>query len=402
MNDYKGLRVAFLHPRLEGGGAERVSLTTAKLFSEWGIHSVFIGYEHNKNEFVLPEDSDASIYTLPDNSGFCSDVNKEALKAFITENDIKLAFVCYLDGSFFKDKLDGVDCKFLYWNHSAPFWEYDFDLELGQMGAKYSIKKWLQWHILGRKSELASKEKKALLMEKYRADISIFDKYIVLCPEYKEQISEALKLSEEEEAKLVPLVNTIPCNEQANLEKKQEVVFVSRLSLVPKRFDRMLKIWHKVQSSLSDWTLKIYGAGPDEWVYHKLVKKYKLKNIEYCGYETDLSKIYDTASIVCLTSTFEGWPMVFVEAQNDAVIPVAFDVCGGIRTIIGTDQRAGRLIKPFDLEAYAEVLVELCQNEELREELQQNCLVKRNDYNPHVNDEAWAKLFDELLGNNNQ
>ena len=58
----KGIKVAFLHPRLEGGGSERVSLTTAKRFAQWGIHSTFIGGEHFPKEFTIPEDLNASIY----------------------------------------------------------------------------------------------------------------------------------------------------------------------------------------------------------------------------------------------------------------------------------------------------------------------------------------------------
>lgn len=64
--DYTGLKVAFLHPRLEGGGAERVSLTTAELFASWGIKSYFIGAIHNQEQFILPKSIGASIYCLPE------------------------------------------------------------------------------------------------------------------------------------------------------------------------------------------------------------------------------------------------------------------------------------------------------------------------------------------------
>ncbi len=397
MNNYNGLKVAFLHPRLEGGGAERVSLTTAKLFSEWGIHSVFIGYEHNKNEFVLPKEINASIYTLPDETGFYSGENKKALKNFIQENEIKLAFVCYLEGNFFKDKLGGLACKFLYWSHNTPFWEYIYDIEAGEMAAKYSLKRWVQWYLLGERKKNVSVKKSQEVRALYQRDIEIFDKYIVLCSEYKEEITKTLNLSIDEQDKIIPFINTVTINSKPKLDKKKEIVFVARLSLVQKRFDRMLKIWSKVQNVLSDWTLKIYGAGPDEWIYHKLVKQYKLKNIVYCGYETDLAKIYDTASIVCLTSTFEGWGLVLTEGQNNGVIPIAFDCSGGAQTIINPKSNAGCLIKPFDLEAYADTLIKLCHNEALRKELQQNCLLKREDYNPHINDEAWRKLLTTLI-----
>lgn len=398
---YNGLKVAFLHPRLEGGGAERVSLTTARLFSKWGVHSTFIGSKHNPNEFVLPEGFNAAIYCLPNQETFYTEDNKAALIAYLAEQNIRIAFACYMEGQFFEDWNKYSLCKLVYWNHSKPFWEMSYRLELGELQAKYSIKKWIEWNLLGYKGKTRNSEQYQRLKEEHLRDIHLFDKYIVLCPEYKAEIAKALSLTEEEKRKLISMTNTIEIEVAPNLNKRKEIVYVGRLSLAPKRFDRLLKVWREIQDKLPDWELKFYGAGPDEWIFHKLVRKYRLKRIHLCGYETDLKRIYGDAAIVCLTSTFEGWGMVLTEGQNNGVIPVVFDCCAGVNIIVGDNLYAGRLVKPFDLKAYADTLLELCQNDTLRHNLQQACLTKRLDYAPDINDDRWKKLFDELLISDN-
>ncbi len=397
MTKFKDIQVVFLHQYLEGGGAERISLTTAKFFSDWGIQSYFISQQCNKDEFIPPKEIKGTIIELPERSSLYSRANIETLRSFIKEKQIQILFFCALDNTSIYSEFRDLPCKIIIWPHSVPFWEYKSEVEHGELRAKYSLKYWVKWNLLGGKFRTKTIKKFEELKERYQRDVKNFDKYIVLCDEDKKLLSESLALTKEDTAKIIPFVNTLEINPEPKLEKKKEIVFVSRLCLVAKRFDNMLDIWKLVQNRLPDWTLKVYGTGPDSEIFHRIVKRYRLKNLEYCGYETDLSKIYDTPAIICMTSSFEGWGMVLAEGQNNGVVPIAFDCSGGVKTIIGQDERAGRLVKPFDLEAYADKLVELCQNETLRKELQKKCLLKREDYNPHVNDETWAKLLDELL-----
>lgn len=392
---YAGLKVAFLHPRLEGGGAERVSLTTAELFASWGIKSYFIGAQHNREQFIVPETLGATIHCLPDEQNFHTENNKEALRRYIDEEGISIAFVCYLDGSFFVNRIGAQRCKFVYWCHAMPYWEYTYSVEAGEEGAKLSIRRWIDWYVKGKKWQVKSPKALEAVKTNYLRDIEIFDRYIVLCPEYKEELITSLSLSPELSERLVSMFNTITIEESPQLAKKKEIALVGRIEVVQKRFERMLYIWKEVMDRLPDWTLRIYGAGHDVWLLHKLVKKLKLKRVEYCGYVTDLGKIYNDSAVVCLTSTFEGWPMVLSEAQNNGCIPVSFDCCAGVINLL--NDGAGCLVPSYELPRYAEQLYELCSNEQLRASMQKRCLEKRLKYHPNINDEAWRQLFDALL-----
>lgn len=88
--------------------------------------------------------------------------------------------------------------------------------------------------------------------------------------------------------------------------------------------------------------------------------------------------------------------MVLIEAQNHGVVPMAFACSSGVRTILGEDNRAGVLIRPFSLSQYARQLVRLCRDTDYREKLQQGCLSKRLEYSPERSREAWEEIFERL------
>lgn len=394
---YHGTKVAFVHFVLEGGGSERVSLTTARRLALWGIESHFIGTRTKADEFALPEGIGAKMHLLTAGSSYHDERTRAELKAYIEEQDIKIIFVAYVQGECFRDFRPTNGCKLVYWSHAMPFWEHTYDVEAGAMGARYSIKRWVQWHLLGGRQRTTSQAYRQAILERYRSDVEIFDRYIVLCPEYKDEICEVLKLPREQADKIVSFINTIDLKPSPTLTKDKVIVFVSRISLVQKRFDRMVKIWKRAASRLPEWKLRIYGSGYDQWILERMVRSRGIERLELCGYETDLDKIYREASIVCLTSTFEGWGLVLAEGQNDGVVPMVFDCCAGVRRIVGTDGHAGRLIEPFDIDKYADELVALCQDEQSLKAMQQRCIDKRYDYAPDVNDEAWSRLLGDLL-----
>ncbi len=396
----KGLKVAFLHPRLEGGGSERVSLTTAKRFAQWGIHSTFIGGEHFPKEFTIPEDLNASIYVLPNYGGFHNPDNRDRLTEYIKNEGIQIVFTCYLESSFISDIITQLKgrCKWVYWLHSQAFWEIVHDKESFRNRAKYSLKMWIKWHLLGKKRYYNSDAFKNSIYAEYQRNVELYDKFITLSDPDIERISTQLQLSEQEQKKFLQLTNTIQIEEDVQLSKDKTIIWVGRLDLIVKRFDRMLKIWSLAEKELPGWTLKFYGTSYSHHIFEQLVKKYGLTQAVYEGYSQDLKKIYDNASILCHTSTFEGFGMILAEAQNNGVVPMTFDNCPAPRAIIrGAGYDAGVLVKSFDIESYAKELVSLCNDEARLKAMQQNCLKKRYDYAPDINDEKWMALFEELL-----
>lgn len=397
---FRGTKVAFLHPRLEGGGSERVSLTTARKFSSWGIHSTFIATEHNPQEFNIPRDVDASIHLLTYPHGFSNQDNIQDLADFIVKEQIQIVFTCYIESWVVQGIIPQLKgrCRWVYWCHSVPFWEILHEQESFRNRAKYSLKMWVKWHLLGMKRRYYAQSFYDSINAEYRRNIDLYDRFISLSPRDKETISQVLNLQQDKSDKLISMTNTLDIASSPHLEKSKVIVWVGRLDLTVKRFDRMLKIWSLVQRSLPDWTLKFYGASHDHHLFTMFVKKYKLERVEYAGYSQDIAQIYNEASVLCHTSTFEGFGMICAEAQNNGVVPIMFDAYPASKDIVlGAGYQAGVLVPAFDLEAYAQELVRLCLDDKLLHDLQQNCLQKRYDYAPDINDGRWEHLLKSLL-----
>lgn len=71
---------------------------------------------------------------------------------------------------------------------------------------------------------------------------------------------------------------------------------------------------------------------------------------------------------MCMTSIYEGTPMVVIEAMQCGCVPMVYDTYAAARDMIndGTD---GFVIPPFNVEAYAEKLACLMDNGHIRSKM---------------------------------
>lgn len=389
-------RVGFLHHHLHLGGAEQVSYNTAELFASWGIHSTFIALTHEPKEFMPPSGDLDDIWLLPEGCDLLDRVCIEGLIECIKTRQLDILFVCSSSPSVPLGVREATGCRLVFWSHVQPFWEYTHLLERKKLRRHKSILKWLEWQTIGRlKYQILSKfkaENRRINLEQ----IKFYDRFIVLCPEYKEQFVKVLGLDRVTADKIIPIYNTIDLVPNPPLDKAKEIVFVGRLDPLQKRVDRLLEVWSKVQYQLPDWVLKIYGNGRDLEHLQRMAQALKLERLHFCGYISDTSSVYQTASILCLTSTFEGWPMVMAEAINYGVVPLVFDCCAGMQGILGANDSCGVRIRPFDIGQYAHTLVALCRDEGRLERMRLAALERRRLFTREVNDERWARLLQDL------
>ena len=76
------------------------------------------------------------------------------------------------------------------------------------------------------------------------------------------------------------------------------------------------------------------------------------------GAQDDIAPYYERASVVMMTSVFEGFGLVLTEAMSRGCIPIAFDSYASLRDIITPDVD-GCIISPFDTDAYVAALSRL-------------------------------------------
>ena len=160
-----------------------------------------------------------------------------------------------------------------------------------------------------------------------------------------------------------------------------------------KGFDLLIEAWREVARQRPDWTLEIYGAG-DSTPYQQLVDKAELTaSVHLCGPSSDIFNHYASSDIMVLSSRFEGFGLVIVEAMGTGLPVVAFDCECGPREII-TDMEDGILVRPEDTEKLAEQLLLLINDGELRRKMGEKARIKAKAYAPENIMRQWYdKVF---------
>lgn len=222
------------------------------------------------------------------------------------------------------------------------------------------------------------------------------DRYAVLCQGYVDDLYRAVGERRAQERKSRALYNPVP-NETVEVDlaaKRRQLLFVGRLSYSDKRIDILLSIWNTICRDFPDWELLIVGDGEERAALEGIVASQDIRNVRFCGYASDPSQYYRDASVVCLTSMYEGWPMVLSEAQQYAAVPVAFGCSAGVREILSDG--GGRVVEPFDSEAYAAALRELMSDDAKREDLARSAQLKCRRYAIDRVGESWVEMLSEL------
>ena len=162
--------------------------------------------------------------------------------------------------------------------------------------------------------------------------------------------------------------------------------------------DLLLKVWAIIEKKYPDWILDVYGYGNRE-PYQKLLMELGIDN-QRChlhGPISDVKKEYLSSSIFVLPSRFEGFGLVIIESMACGVPVVAFDCGNGPRSII-TDGENGFLIPTFDIEAFAEKVMLLMKDRELRLRMGENAYRTAAKYDIDRIGLQWKQLFDKLKG----
>ena len=163
--------------------------------------------------------------------------------------------------------------------------------------------------------------------------------------------------------------------------------------------DLLLKAWSKVEKSCMDWSLDIYGMG-NRTPYQELMRQLNIdeSRCHLHGSLTNVKGAYLNSAIFTLPSRFEGFGLVIIEAMACGIPVVAFDCENGPRNIIKNNQD-GFLVKPFNVDDYADRLLCLMRDDQLRTQMGNRAYESSKRYS--INDIAmqWKNLFDEVMTN---
>lgn len=163
-----------------------------------------------------------------------------------------------------------------------------------------------------------------------------------------------------------------------------------------KGFDILIKSWGKIASKYPDWKLFIAGKGnqKQERFLLKMIDELGLKQqARLIGFHEDIEKMLKTTSIFVLSSRYEGFGLVLIEAMSQGCACIAADYKGRQREIFGS-ANAGIVIEPDNIEAMSGAIETLIINEHKRESLSKNAIERSKYYQTTNIASLWEKLLE--------
>jgi len=368
------------------GGVQRVSDTLAKYFASKNHRLYYLTFQFDENDkYIFP----AIGYRLPD-PDFFSDANTQYYRNLLIELSIDI--VINHDAANDRSKLflstgkSPVKKFSLY--HTDPLHELHQPLNLSGRINNPLIRKLVIKYFSGIIKHLRTYKKKkeiGFLLENS-------DRLILLSNEYKSKMVEELRISSTK----IEAINN-PCmsfDVSGNSVKKKRILFVARIELSVKRPDKMLEIWSNLHQKFPDWELLFLGDGPDRSRVEEMALNMQLSRVKFEGF-VDPVDYYKEASIICMTSDYEGFPSVLIEAMQFGIAPITFNNWASLKDVI-KNEATGILVEKDNIPEYILKLDHLMANENFRDRIAENAKEYVKKFDVATIGPKWTKLFEEV------
>ena len=315
------------------GGTERVTTLIANALAEKKYQVSILSLTNGKQPFfeLVPSIKTYSLY--PEKISFKKNFFGAVwrIRNFVTQHEIDtLIVVDSISCIFTVPALFGLKVKHICWEH------FNFKVNLG-----------VKYRDIGRK-----------WAAKY------CDYVVTLTKRDKELWEQGIKNTK---AKIIPIANPSPFEVQENIPSLdyKTILCVGRLTH-QKGFDLLITAWARIAQQVPDWKVVIVGSGEDEIMLKQMAKSLGVDDsIIFAGQQKNMSTFYRQASFFCMSSRFEGLPMVLLEAQSYGLPIVSFDCDTGPAEIITHDVN-GYLINPDDVTGLAKALRKLCNLDDIK------------------------------------
>jgi len=151
-------------------------------------------------------------------------------------------------------------------------------------------------------------------------------------------------------------------------QNKEKFVFLTVGRLVKiKNIGLQIAAFRKLLDKNKNIELQIVGSGPEEENLKKIAEG--VSQIKFISWQKDLAPIYQGADCFLLTSNYEGWGLVIVEAANYALPIIMTDVgCAGELII---DNQSGLIVPVGDSEKLLQAMEKIVNDREFGKGLAQ-------------------------------
>ncbi len=330
------------------GGTERVTTLIANALAEKKYQVSILSLVNGRQPFfeLVPSIKTYSLY--PKKISFKKNFFGAiwCIRKFVTQHEIDtLVVVDSISCVFTVPALFGLKVKHICWEH------FNFKVNLG-----------VKYRDIGR-----------------RWAAKYCDCVITLTKRDKELWEQGIKNTK---AKIIPIANPSPFEVQENMPSLdyKTILCVGRLTY-QKGFDLLITAWARVAQQVPDWKIVIVGSGEDELMLKQMAKDFAVEDsIVFAGQQKDMDQFYRQASFFCMSSRFEGLPMVLLEAQSYGLPIVAFDCDTGPADLI-ENKKNGILVDHLNVHELGEALFKVINSsQESYKKFSKKTFIKSKDF----------------------
>jgi glycosyltransferase involved in cell wall biosynthesis len=193
------------------------------------------------------------------------------------------------------------------------------------------------------------------------------------------------------------LPNTVRAIEPPRADLSAKRIFAAGRYTPQKGYDFLIHAFAPVARKHPDWELKIFGRGQTKSRLQARIDQEGIgEQATLAGPTDDVPGEMAQASIYVLSSRFEGFPLVLVEAMSKGMACVAFDCPTGPADIVD-DHRNGLLVPAKDVEGLTAALLEMVEDEELRRRCGDAAIETARDYTMATIGPRWEEMLQALL-----
>ncbi|MDY3266609.1 MAG: glycosyltransferase [Phocaeicola sp.] len=187
-------------------------------------------------------------------------------------------------------------------------------------------------------------------------------------------------------------INKFP--EKYSSLKSKNIISIGRITY-QKNFESLIDAWALIASQYPDWNLTIYGGGDPTELEKRIMKLNISKNTFICPPTSNIENVYLNASILAMTSRYEGLPMVLLESLSYGVPVVAFNFPCGPKDFL--NPQFSSIVKMNDLNGLSIELSKWIDNYENRKEAGFSAREFIKDYTIENIMNKWVSLFNNIL-----
>jgi glycosyltransferase involved in cell wall biosynthesis len=190
--------------------------------------------------------------------------------------------------------------------------------------------------------------------------------------------------------------NTVRPLPGAKADLSAKTVYTAGRFRWQKGFDLLIPAWAETARAHPDWRLRVRGAGHFQERLEGLIEQHGLQDsVSLEGPAEDIGSDMAAASVFVLSSRFEGFPLILLEAMSKGMGVVAFDCPTGPADIVD-DHRNGLLVPHEDVDRLATAIREIVEDEELRRRAAEAAIETAQHYTIEEIGPLWVELLSGL------